>query len=306
MTRETATRSSEHERRDKIWHLGYRFLMPIRYGLVELYVELPEHPFPSLSDAIASTIQSQPAKRLADVLKILRAPETQNLDLIEFPGWTLVDDEVPKEVVAASGGRTVVLEMLPAEQTDAAAGKRSVKEGAPDDEGELSPITWKTLVIHKGKVLGPVVQKLVTSADAGQGDAPTEEMLQLQKELSNGVRSWDAGASLWVCGEVNAIYGRGDKLAPWVPDLPLDWRLIANPAHRPSKLPAMQDKRAYLSRQGLLLMTANTHSGWMDASGTSQSGGWRAAQVFYKGRRFDREELSATPIGAHCLLTAAF
>jgi hypothetical protein len=279
--------------------------MPIRFGIIEMYVELPERPFPSLSDAIASTIQSQPAQRLADVLGLLRAPATQHLELIEFPGWTLVGDVVPEEVVAASGGRTVILEMLPAEQMDAASEKRTMKGAAPDDEGELPSITWKTFVIHKGKVFGPVVQKLVTSQDAGQGVTPTEETLQFQKELSSGARSWEAGASLWVCGEVNAIYGRGGKLEPWVLDLPLDWRIIANPAHRPSKLPAMQDKRAYLSTHGLLLMTANTHSRWMDASGTSQSGGWHAAQVFHKGHRLDREELSATSIGAHCLLTAA-
>ena len=228
------------------------------------------------------------------------------MELIEFPGWTLVGDELPQEVVAASGGRTIVLEMLPAEQLDAASRKRSVKGAAPDEEGEISPITWKTVVIHKGKVHRPVVQKLVTSQDAGQGTAPTEKTLQFQEELSKAEPApGKRGASLWVCGEVNAIYGRGDTPAPWAPDLPLDWRLIANPAHPPSKLPAMQDKRCYLSKQGLLLMTANTHSGWIDASGTSQSGGWTAAQVFHRGRRLDREELRATSIGAHCLLTAA-
>lgn len=279
--------------------------MPIRYGLIELFVELPERPFPSLSDALASTIQSQPARRLGDVLGILRAPETQRLELIEFPGWTLVGDEIPKEVVAASGGRTVVLEMLPAEQLDAASGKHSVKGAAPDDEGGISPITWKTFVIHKGKVLRPVVQKLVTSQDAGRGVAPTKKTLQFQDELSSGARSWEEGASLWVCGEVNAIYGRGHSLAPWVPDLPLGWRLIANPAHRPNKLPPMQDKRCYLSKQGLLLMTANTHSRWLDASGKSRPRGRIAAQVFHRGHRLDREELRATSIGAHCLLTAA-
>ncbi|MBN8231506.1 hypothetical protein JYK02_28735 [Corallococcus macrosporus] len=279
--------------------------MSIRYGLVELYVEIPERRFQSLSDALVRTIQRQSEKRLSDVLKILRAPETQRLDLIEFPGWTLVGEKVPEEVIAASGGRTVVLEMLPTEQSDSASGKRGVKGGAFKDEGARSPITWRTHVIHKGGVLGPVVQMLVTSGDAGKRNAPTEKMREFKSALSSGARSWETRASLWVCGEVNALYGNGDEIEPRVPDLPLDWRLIANPSHRPSKLPAMQAKRAYLSSKGLLLMTANTHSQWRDASGTSRHGGYVAAQVFHKGRRLGREELSATSIGAHRLLTAA-
>jgi hypothetical protein len=101
-------------------------------------------------------------------------------------------------------------------------------------------VPWRT--IHRGKALGPIVQRIITSGDAGSGNTPSKPMLEFANELKSGDRTWSNGCALWICGEVNALYGRGDSVVPWVDDLPVDWAVVANPAHTPSRLQAMRGK----------------------------------------------------------------
>lgn len=262
--------------------------LPDRVGFVELFVDIERGRHPTLSDALMSSIRRSADSRLSDVLGILEDTRTAGLGLIMFPGWTLVSDDLPDDVIKAAGNRTVVVETLPHEPRNRAGRKgKSAKEittkagkGRGSSEGE---VPWRTYVIHRGMTLGPFSQRLITSGQAGSGSTPSPKTHVLKNELEK-IRSWSPGSALWICGEVNALYGggRGKKVVPWINGLPTDWSIVANPAHTPNRLQAMRDKRAHLSKGGVLLTTANIHSSWVDSGGQRQKAGWTAAEVYQR------------------------
>jgi hypothetical protein len=265
--------------------------VPKRIGLVELFVDVKESSHSILPATLMASIRRDADARREDVLNILKDPRAAELDLIIFPGWTVVDTTLPTEIVQAARQRTVIIELLlpsskasspKASSPKASSPKASLKvSNDPGSAGEQIP--WRTYVVHRGKTLGPFIQRIITSSDAGSGDTPSEPMLDFTNELKGGERTWSDGCALWICGEVNALYGRGDRVVPWVDDLPLDWAVVANPAHTPSRLQAMRDKRAHLSSSGMLLTTANTHGPWKDSAGNQYKAGWRAAEVYREG-----------------------
>jgi len=264
--------------------------IPKRVGLVELFVGVKESSHSNLPATLMASIRRDAHARRADVLNILKHPRTAELDLIVFPGWTVVGTTLPAEIVKAAKKRTVVLELLlPESSTPDGSGKTSGKTSPPKatkGSGSISQqVPWHTYVIHRGATLGPFVQRLITGGDAGSGNSPSKSTLDLADDLNRGARSWSNGCSLWICGEVNALYGKGRSVVPWVDHLPTKWNVVANPAHTPSKLQAMRDKRAHLSSSGLLLTTANTHSSWRDPAGKRFNAGWRAAEAYQGGRQ---------------------
>ncbi len=264
--------------------------IPKRVGLVELFVEVDRRSRASPAAAVMSSIRRNADTRLREVLDILKDLRTANLELIVFPGWTVVGSTLPVELVEAAKKRTVVVEVLPPPSpTRGVRGKEPgkatfAKAGKPaGSTGEQIP--WHTYVIHRGVPLGPMVQRIITSADAGRGSTPSHRALELDGQLRRGERSWSTGCSLWICGEVNALYGRSSEVSPWVDDLPVDWRVIANPAHTPSRLQAMRDKRAHLSTSGVLFTTANIHNAWTDSGGQRRRAGRQAAELYRGGNQ---------------------
>jgi hypothetical protein len=245
-----------------------------------------------------ASIRRNADARLHDVLRILEDPRTADLGLIVFPGWTLVGKDLPEEVIKAAEDRTVVIEtLLPASERLAGlkskSGKASFIKATKGAKSWDEEVPWHTYVIHGGEKSEPYSQRIITSAQAGRVGNPSPRVLMLNEELVSGRRSWTSGSALWICGEVNALYGggRSEKVEPLIASLPVKWSIVANPAHRPKGPQAMRDKRAYLSRGGVLLTTANTHNGWEDSKRHWQNAGKTAAQIYRGGRRVPLESM---------------
>src|SRR5205085_270378 len=113
-------------------------------------------------------------------------------------------------------------------------------------------------------------------------------------------------AMLYVCGEVNII--KGGKDGPddcrileeaeeeGLREQDLLTPLVINPAHTLSILPAMRGKRAWLSKGGLLIHTANTHTAWVK-DGKRKNASHTAAMVWVRGKTPDKELRTESPIG---------
>jgi hypothetical protein len=265
-----------------------------RMGVVELFVDIERGRHPTLAAAIMGSIRRDAKARQNDVLSILRDERLTSLDLIMFPGWTLVGNDLPNEMIKAAANRTVVIEMLPPETESVDRGKgesgkvtsiKAAKGSASSDE----EVPWRTYVLHRGRKLGPFSQRLITSGHAGVGNTPSQRTHMLMSELAGRERSWSPGSSLWICGEVNALYGggRGGNVVPWIEGFPTNWKIVANPAHTPNRLQAMRDKRKHLSAAGVLLTTANTHSPWVDSKGQRQNAGRTAAEIYREKKRLN-------------------
>lgn len=262
-----------------------------RMAIVELFVDIERGRHLTLSAALMHAIRRTADERRSDVLRILKDKSTATSDFVIFPGWTLVGDDLPEEMIKAAGNRTMVLETLPAAPTEPGgrkgqSGKGTFTKVAKGPGSSNEEVPWRTYVIHGGRKLGPFSQFIITGGDAGIGDTPSQRTRMLKSELQSEKRSWSTGSALWICGEVNALYGggKGKKVVPWIDGLPTKWSFVANPAHSPTRLQAMRDKRAHLSGAGVLLSTANTHSSWVDSKGQRRSAGWTAAEVYQHGK----------------------
>jgi hypothetical protein len=68
-----------------------------------------------------------------------------------------------------------------------------------------------------------------------------------------------------------------------------DVRLVVNPAHTPTSIQAMRDKRAWLSKGRTLLLTANTYrTHWLDDDGNPAGRrAHQAATAWVDGERMD-------------------
>jgi hypothetical protein len=102
--------------------------VPKRVGLVELFVDVKESPHSNLPATLMNSIRRDADARRGDVLNILKDPRAAELELIVFPGWTVVDTTLPTEIVQAARQRTVVIELLlPASHNRGGGGKGAGK-----------------------------------------------------------------------------------------------------------------------------------------------------------------------------------
>jgi hypothetical protein len=199
------------------------------YALVELYVELPHNPYEDAGDAIQDAILSDPDARSDGVRQVLDRLNRIACRYVLFPGWTLVGTTIPRWATDRTGGRTVVIEMLP----PLASGKRS----------KASPIErrWRTFVLRDRRVLiGPAFQLFYSGSQVGEPGNPSQAAVDLTAQLlgrQTPTRRWatPGDAALIVCGEVNIIHNPDDqaRVGPLVPEFP-SFDLIMNPAHKPN------------------------------------------------------------------------
>ncbi len=249
-----------------------------RIGLVELHVTpragAPEDKLVALAHAAVT----DGAARLRTVLGVLAHAQTQRLDAIVFPGWTLAGETVPMRVLAACGDRVVVLEGV------GGLGKRTPKSQYP----------WSTYVVWRGQIVARCRQLLATAAEASE-----QNVTHLARELA-GPRAFVhptlGRTGLLVCGEPNVVREHAPSPLP-------ELDTILNPAHTPSRLPAMQRKRAKLAAKGTLFTTANTHDGWTPRAGRARPAARHAAEWFHRGVRGARpERLTLSPGATLCIV----
>jgi hypothetical protein len=163
-------------------------------------------------------------------------------------------------VLAACGDRVVVIEGV------GGLGKRTPKARYP----------WSTYVVWRGAVVARGRQLLATAAEPSE-----ENVTRLARELA-GPRTFVhptlGRTGLLVCAEPNVVREHAPSPLP-------ELDTILNPAHTPSRLPAMQRKRAELAAQGTLFTTANTHDGWTPRKGKTRSAARHGAEWFHRGVR---------------------
>ena len=95
---------------------------------------------------------------MRDVLERKR-PELLSLDVLVFPGRTLVADTLPRWVPKACGDRVVAIETVFPAVADAAKGNKS---GGDDDE-----LPWATYVLAGGVTVVSGVEQIVVRNSAG-------------------------------------------------------------------------------------------------------------------------------------------
>jgi hypothetical protein len=195
----------------------------------------------------------------------LAAAKHAHCNLVVFPGWTLVGESLPHSILRDMEGMTVVCELIPIRNP---AEKTSADGGVP-----------KTMyVVQNGQVILKAVQRVARSGDLYENADTLVADLRARRRF--GVRGLDV--LLLICGEVNLLkgsnqFGRFRPFAGCMQDLAAD--VIVNPAHTPTNLPAMVDKRAHLAKQ-LLVTTANTFEG---LQGAKPSARWKGAGAWCKG-----------------------
>ena len=232
-----------------------------KVGLVELYVQrlgVAE----SVSAAVQVALKRQLRSREALVRGVLAHKELLDLDVLVFPGWTLVGDTLPSWVAQACGSRVVVIEMLHG-SADAVSSKRRAYPKAGAERGSWP---WSTYVVEGGSVVVDGVRQIIVAANDVRDDDGANRVDQLMRQLQQGgptgrrfAHSMLGECSVLVCGEVNAaLIEAGAVRVP--PRFPRDLSLIVNPAHTPSSLNAMRRKREALSAGRVLVTVANGHS----------------------------------------------
>jgi hypothetical protein len=220
----------------------------MKFGLIELHLDV-NGTGSNAGLVCLDAIQSNPADREQNVRLAVQRARISGCDFILAPGWTLRKGEPPDWLLESSTACTIVAECL----------SRSGVTGV--------------YVMHAGQiVLGPVRQRIgeakeLTKKGSSSGDADA-----LMHELRAGSRRWAVpgigDAILYICGEVNIVGSCEHRVRKVAADAGVTERsllasLVVNPSHTASPLPAMRDKRAWLSQRGLLIHTANTYSsGW--------------------------------------------
>lgn len=238
----------------------------LKVGLVELHVAPRDGAPNNRFDAVRGAAERARRERLETVLGVLERRDTRALDLVVFPGWTVVGRTLPKAVLRASGKRVVVVEGL---EPDARTKRKSALGYG-----------WTTYVVWRGEIVARARQLFTRSSEASDARAAV-----LARELE-GERVFShpklGRTALLVCGEPNVVPEHGPTRVPL-------FDTVLNPAHTPSTLPAMHRKRARLAERGLLFSTANTHDGWSSRDGTMRASP-RAAEWFRLGKREARPD----------------
>jgi hypothetical protein len=149
------------------------------YALVELYTDLPQDEYEDVGDAIQAAILAAPEARSQAVRRVLDDLDGVPVERILFPGWTLVGYTLPSWVIDRSAGRTLIVEMLPPQDT----GVRR-KGSQPDDRG------WRAFVVRDRQILvGPVFQLFYSGSQVGVVGSPSQAVVDLAAQLSGLGRS---------------------------------------------------------------------------------------------------------------------
>lgn len=242
-------------------------------ALVEVFVPVLGH---LNADTMCAGIRANAVDRAIQVQGALSAIEKARCDLVVFPGWTLVGRRIPKWVLDASHGRTIVIELLFPEVSGKTT-KGPKKPGKDQRSGDTESwyADWRAYVIRDSQIiLGNVQQTLSHAWQARDPDFAGNLLATLQAPHE---RRWAISggcmldALLLMCGEANLVRaGSRPSLQPRFvasdseTDVLGKSKLIINAAHYRSPSPkvqaAMEQKRAWLSRGRLLLSTANERS----------------------------------------------
>lgn len=249
----------------------------MRIGLVDLYVDLEGVRARNVFAAIFKGVLGDNARprKIKDALDKAR---TASCDLVVFPGWTVVANKPPKWLTDLSEGRTLVFECVP--RSTAVTPKGGSKRTKARSLAEP-----KCYVYADSKPIIDGAKQAFSTARGPwvKGTRLNEDGQRFAKEASSlapAGRRWNLSqhmrAGLILCGEVSFVSGGGRQKAinlgldPAWEDVGLTEkrlstiRLFVNPSHAPGGPQAIRDKRAWLSnrhRNGLLLNTANAHSG---------------------------------------------
>lgn len=289
----------------------------MKYGLVELCVNVEGIRAARATEAVRLAITRDPDGRAAAVRAALDRARDLGCGFVVFPGWTLVAHAPPLWLLDLSAGITVVAEMLfPDANTGGAAPRKGARESAParavkgerlaTDSDRPAWAAWDGFVIRDGRVVvGPCAQQVAEAPELWDGDklSPTgARLVGCLAAHGSGGRQWEepgvGGAMLVMCGEANVVGGGGPaECYQWdaveAAGLTVEGlgrvRCVANPAHTASGPQALRDKRAWLSRGGVLLHTANTHGGgWQQerhGEATSGRASYGAARAWVRGEQ---------------------
>ena len=230
----------------------------VRVGLVELHLDLSNvrrqdrDTFECVREGV-----ERDSSRAVRVVEALKAARSAGCELVVFPGWTVVGSAVPKQILDLSDGITVVCEVL-------SPGVRSKAKTAAD-----GGFPWTTFVVRDQQVILSARQRVAQASDLpGSADDLVHDL--------RGSRRFDLRADLeallLVCGEVNIVKGSkrsADFLLAVGTEADVTADVLVNPAHTPTKLPAMNDKREWLGRTALVT-TANTFEGLQGGKFTRQ------------------------------------
>jgi hypothetical protein len=230
--------------------------------------------FAAVRDAIRGTSR----QREAAVVEVLRHRQLADVDVVVFPGWTLVGETLPARVLSETGGRTVVIETL--SRTDLRA--RSKGAARTKAAHVANDFPWRTHVLMNGAAVVKGARQVVAEGADTTGNEGVHRVARVVDRLKNsgtGGRRFDQArfgpSGLMICGEVNVAPVSGG--AGEVPDgFPRDLNLIVNPAHTPGfRTALMNAKRLALAGRGILVTVANGH--WGRRGNKNR---WRSAQCF--------------------------
>ncbi len=295
----------------------------MKAALIELWIDPTQDPSPeprTFSAVLQDTLRRAALDRDRVVKTALAQAVADGAEWIVFPGWTVVGTSPPPWLLNASRGRTIVCECLHPDGTatkenrtrPAASKERRIPDRAAGavDEAPAPWPSWTTYLLKDGKVAVTATQRFARASDRAAGSAA------LLGDLTDGSRS-DSDAILWVCGEVELLSGGGGRRGGGPNPVRNETKhrdsvlrgggVVLNPAHTRAGPQASRDKRAWLSRGGWLLNTANTHArGWtfwgVDKEGqftTSYTAGvsHSAAGVWRRGNRLvGKPRASVAPI----------
>ena len=294
----------------------------MKWGLIELRVDVEGVRAGSPALAVRLGITRDPDHRAAAVRAALERARDLGCEFVIFPGWTLVADAPPPWLLNLTAGVTVVAEMLFPDPAPTATAPRKGGRGTipariekgtrPADPSERPAwATWDGFVIRDGRVVvGPCAQFVAEAPELRAGRELSAVGSNLAQALAahgpDGRRWQEPGvgeAMLVMCGEANVVGGGGpaecyQRDAVEAAGLTVAGlgrvRCVANPAHTASRLQPLRDKRAWLSRGGLLLHTANTHgSGWQQERGdeiTAGAASHTAARAWVRGAQRELHE----------------
>ena len=283
----------------------------MKFGLVELLVDVRGIAADRATTAVCQGIRRDPG-RAAVVRNVLHHTRRLCCDFVVLPGWSLVADRPPAWLLELSTGRTIIVECLaPASDVTAATPAKGRKHKPLPPPAKGAPVVveaevpawcfWSGYVVQDGRVVvGPAPQYVAEAAEPWDGDELSASGAALVRDLQvhgPAGRRWTVprggDAMLLICGEANIVAGGGPAKCrnyETVEDAGLteanfaSVRLVANPAHTRAGPQALRDKRAGLSRGGVLLHTANTHgAGWVRKDASRGKASHRAAMAWLDG-----------------------
>lgn len=265
---------------------SWRKAATMRFALVEQWCNLRRSD--DVSRSIRKWLRAEPERREHQVRSVLMSVALDGVDLVVLPGWSLVGREPPEWLVELSQDRTIVVEMLAEQNTE------DVTKGS----------SHYSFVLQCGRrLIGPEPQILGASEEVWASNAFTKKAYEAASRIaSHRTFELDPGLDvlMMICGEINLAHERAG--AHQLPEgMCVSAPLVVNPSHTWMSLPANQRQREFLSRNGLLLTTANTHPELSETKTRDwKAASWKSAEVYWRGARVGvgEEEPSVSEDGA--------